>query len=40
VFFPTADYASTATYTFAENGDADLRWEAPGWQTRLFELSR
>jgi hypothetical protein len=40
LFVPTADYASTATYLFSQDGSAELRWQAPGWQTRLFELAR
>jgi hypothetical protein len=40
LFVPTADYASTATYLFSGDGSAELRWQAPGWQTRLFELAR
>lgn len=37
---PSGDYASSSTYRFALDGTAELLWESPGWQTRLFKLDR
>jgi len=40
VAVPTAEYDSTSTYRLTADGNAELRWQSTGWQTRLFKLNR